>query len=81
MDITAATLHAVSDTLRRWALDEDLKARTMADPALAAAAGRVAARYTAGPDVDGAPDLVEEVVRVHGLDKVASAALPRADGV
>lgn len=33
------------------------------------------------PDVDGAPDLVEEVVRVHGLDNIASAALPRADGV
>ncbi|HEU4650431.1 MAG TPA: phenylalanine--tRNA ligase subunit beta, partial [Croceibacterium sp.] len=33
------------------------------------------------PDVDGAPDIVEEVVRVHGLDKVASVALPRAEGV
>lgn len=33
------------------------------------------------PDVDGAPDLVEEVVRIHGLDNVASAPLPRADGV
>ncbi len=33
------------------------------------------------PDIVGAPDLVEEVVRVHGLDKVASAALPRAEGV
>ena len=33
------------------------------------------------PDVDGAPDLVEEVVRVHGLDRVASVALPRAEGV
>ncbi|MEY4472209.1 MAG: hypothetical protein RL671_513 [Pseudomonadota bacterium] len=33
------------------------------------------------PDVDGAPDLVEEVVRIHGLDNVASVALPRADGV
>ncbi len=33
------------------------------------------------PDVDGAADLVEEVVRVHGLDNVASAALPRVDGV
>jgi phenylalanyl-tRNA synthetase beta chain len=32
-------------------------------------------------DVDGAPDLVEEVVRIHGLDRVASVALPRADGV
>lgn len=63
MDITAATLHTVSDTLRRWALDEDLKARTMADPALAAAAGRVAARYTAGPDVDGALTVLEAASR------------------
>jgi phenylalanyl-tRNA synthetase beta chain len=33
------------------------------------------------PDVDGAPDIVEEVVRIHGLDKVASVPLPRAEGV
>ncbi|MBO9518022.1 MAG: phenylalanine--tRNA ligase subunit beta [Porphyrobacter sp.] len=33
------------------------------------------------PDVDGAPDIVEEVVRVHGLDQVASVALPKVDGV
>jgi phenylalanyl-tRNA synthetase beta chain len=33
------------------------------------------------PDIDGWPDLVEEVVRIHGLDNVASAPLPRADGV
>ena len=26
------------------------------------------------PDIDGAPDIVEEVVRIHGLDKVASVA-------
>ena len=32
-------------------------------------------------DIDGPPDLVEEVVRVHGLGNVASVALPRADGV
>ena len=32
-------------------------------------------------DVDGAPDLVEEVVRVHGLDAVPSTPLVRADGV
>ena len=30
------------------------------------------------PDVDGAPDIVEEVIRIHGLDKVASVSLPRA---
>src|SRR5690606_10837229 len=33
------------------------------------------------PDVDGAADLVEEVVRVHGLDRVESVALPRMEGV
>jgi phenylalanyl-tRNA synthetase beta chain len=32
-------------------------------------------------DIEGAADIVEEVVRIHGLDKVASVALPRADGV
>ncbi len=33
------------------------------------------------PDVDGAPDIVEEVVRIHGLDNIESVALPRTDGV
>ncbi len=32
-------------------------------------------------DIDGPPDLVEEVVRIHGLDRVQSVALPRAEGV
>lgn len=32
-------------------------------------------------DVDGAADLVEEVVRLHGLEKVRSVPLPRAEGV
>src|SRR5262245_32419688 len=33
------------------------------------------------PDVHGAADLVEEVVRVAGLDKVPSAPMPRSSGV
>ena len=33
------------------------------------------------PDIDGPADIVEEVIRIHGLDKVASTPLPRADGV
>jgi phenylalanyl-tRNA synthetase beta chain len=33
------------------------------------------------PDVIGAPDIVEEVVRIWGLDNVASVPLPRVDGV
>lgn len=32
-------------------------------------------------DIDGAADIVEEVVRIHGLDKVPSTPLPRAEGV
>jgi len=33
------------------------------------------------PDIHGAADLVEEVVRVVGLDKVPSAPMPRSSGV
>ncbi|MFN3863233.1 MAG: phenylalanine--tRNA ligase subunit beta [Erythrobacter sp.] len=32
-------------------------------------------------DIEGPADLVEEIVRIHGLDKVASVALPRVEGV
>ncbi|MGV3553675.1 MAG: phenylalanine--tRNA ligase subunit beta [Croceibacterium sp.] len=32
-------------------------------------------------DIEGAADIVEEVVRIHGLDSVESVPLPRADGV
>ena len=32
-------------------------------------------------DVDGAPDLVEEVIRIHGIDNVPSTPLPRIPGV
>ncbi len=32
-------------------------------------------------DIEGPADLVEEVVRIYGLDKVESVALPRVEGV
>jgi phenylalanyl-tRNA synthetase beta chain len=32
-------------------------------------------------DIDGPADLVEEIVRIHGIDQVPSTPLPRADGV
>lgn len=32
-------------------------------------------------DVEGAPDLVEEVIRIHDFDAVPSTPLPRAEGV
>ena len=33
------------------------------------------------PDIEGEADLVEEIVRIHGLDKVASMPLPRTGAV
>jgi phenylalanyl-tRNA synthetase beta chain len=33
------------------------------------------------PDIDGEADLVEEIVRIYGLDKVAHAVLPRLEAV
>ena len=32
-------------------------------------------------DIDGPADLVEEVIRIEGLDRIASVPLPRPDGV
>ncbi len=32
-------------------------------------------------DIEGPADLVEEIVRIHGLDQVSSVPLPRPDGV
>ncbi len=32
-------------------------------------------------DIEGSADIVEEVVRIYGLDRVASVPLPRAEGV
>jgi proline dehydrogenase len=43
-----------ADTLRAWALDEDLKRRVMATPALARLATAIAGRYSAGETADDA---------------------------
>jgi len=43
-----------ADTLRAWALDEDLKRHVMSTPELAAAASKVARRYSAGETVGDA---------------------------
>lgn len=33
------------------------------------------------PDIEGTADIVEEVVRIHGIDRVESVPLPRAEGI
>jgi len=65
---------------------EEILAPTAAFVASAGPAGRAHAiwRVTAPlrrHDIEGPADIVEEVVRIHGLDKVESVALPREDGV
>ncbi|GAA3872948.1 proline dehydrogenase family protein [Leifsonia kafniensis] len=51
MTVSETDFHRAADTLRSWALDEDLKQRVMSSPVLAAQAERVARRYTAGETV------------------------------
>ncbi|MBL0923860.1 MAG: phenylalanine--tRNA ligase subunit beta [Sphingomonadaceae bacterium] len=52
------------------------------DPAAPADPDHWVVRFpTWRPDIDGAADIVEEVVRIHGIDRVPSTPLPRADGV
>ena len=54
MDAPEETTELAADTLRAWALDEDLKRRVMATPTLARLAAAVAGRYTAGDAADDA---------------------------
>ncbi|MHA7269101.1 proline dehydrogenase family protein [Arthrobacter sp. HLT1-20] len=56
-DLRAAPLAA--DTLRSWAMDEELKKTVLANPVLAHAAGRIARRYTAGESATDALALIE----------------------
>lgn len=47
---------------------------------------RIDSSWTVAPptwrrDIDGAVDLVEEIVRIEGIDKLPSTPLPRAEGV
>ncbi|WP_336920824.1 proline dehydrogenase family protein [Aquipuribacter sp. SD81] len=75
-----------ADTLRGWALDEDLKSRVLSEPTWAAMAGRVARRYTAGDDVASALDAARAVAaRGHRVsveyvgESVRDAAVARAE--
>ncbi|WP_222194700.1 proline dehydrogenase family protein [Modestobacter italicus] len=77
---------AAADALRAWALDEQLKQRVMADPALAALAARVARRYTAGDTVPDAIAAAQAAVRrghavsiEYAGESVRDADLARAE--
>jgi phenylalanyl-tRNA synthetase beta chain len=71
----------LAERLGGIAISEEEQRRT-----LAALDFRVAADWTVTAplrrhDIEGPADIVEEVVRIHGLDNIESVALPRADGV
>jgi phenylalanyl-tRNA synthetase beta chain len=72
---------ALAETLGGVAIPEAQQRATLSALGFASDAGWKVTVPSWRPDVDGAPDLVEEVVRIHGLDNVASVALPRAEGV
>lgn len=63
MVIDPTTLERAADTLRTWALDEDMKAEVMADPNLGSMATRVARRYIAGQTIDDALELLADNTR------------------
>ncbi|MFM5886569.1 MAG: phenylalanine--tRNA ligase subunit beta, partial [Novosphingobium sp.] len=72
---------ALAETLGGVAIGDDEQRATLRALGFAADARWNVVVPTWRPDVDGAPDLVEEVVRIHGLDRVVSTPLPRTDGV
>ncbi|MBF5090534.1 phenylalanine--tRNA ligase subunit beta [Novosphingobium sp. NBM11] len=82
---TVAYDPALAGRLGGVAVAEDEQRRILAALGFEAAAGEgsgwTVTVPTWRPDVDGAADIVEEVIRVHGLDAVPSTPLPRADGV
>lgn len=72
---------ALAERLGGVAIPADQQRETLSALGFASDAAWTVTVPTWRPDVDGAPDLVEEVVRIHGLDNIASAPLPRAEGV
>ena len=72
---------SLAATLGGVAIAEDEQRRILAALGFVAAADWAVSVPSWRPDVDGAADIVEEVVRIYGLDNIASVALPRVDGV
>src|SRR5690606_9098359 len=72
---------ALAERLGGVTIAEDEQRRTLAALDFEAAADWRVTAPLRRHDIEGPADIVEEVVRIHGLDRVASAALPRVDGV
>jgi phenylalanyl-tRNA synthetase beta chain len=72
---------AMAERLGGVAIPEAEQRATLSALGFASDAGWTVTVPTWRPDVDGAADIVEEVVRIHGLDNIASTPLPRTDGV
>lgn len=58
MEIDAQILTQAADTLRGWALDEELKAKVLGNPQQASLVSRAARRYTAGETIQDALSLL-----------------------
>ncbi|MXP15065.1 phenylalanine--tRNA ligase subunit beta [Altererythrobacter confluentis] len=71
----------LAETLGGVAIAEDEQRATLASLGFEVADDWTVTVPTWRPDVDGAPDIVEEVVRIHGLDSIQSVPLARKDGV
>jgi phenylalanyl-tRNA synthetase beta chain len=72
---------ALAETLGGVAISEDEQRRILAALDFAVSDDWRVTAPLRRHDIEGAADIVEEVVRIHGLDRVASVALPRVDGV
>jgi phenylalanyl-tRNA synthetase beta chain len=71
--------HAILDALGFWLIDTQGEQLWLHN-------GTPAAPWTVAvpswrPDIDGPADIVEEVIRIEGIDNVPSTPLPRAPGV
>ena len=64
-----------------WEGDEETRTSLRAEISGADGEAWVVQAPTWRPDIDGPADLVEEIVRIHGYDKVPSTPLERAPGV
>lgn len=72
---------ALAETLGGISIPPEEQKRILVALGFAADSGWQVSVPSWRPDVDGPADIVEEVVRIYGLDKVESVALPRIDGV